>query len=67
MTMLGEGKSPTREHCLMLASQFGVEQREATAILDEVNAALELWPSLAKESGVSKRAAAAVGKTLRPA
>lgn len=38
MTIAGEGKNPNRTHMLQLAEQADVSQREANAIIDEVQA-----------------------------
>lgn len=65
-TILGEGRRPTRDHCLKVAEPAGVKPREATAIIDEVNAAVARWPELADQSGCTRKLSATIGKTIGP-
>lgn len=64
-TVLGEGRNPTRAHCLELARRSGIARAEADEILDQVNASLARWPALAAESGCSARATAEVGRVIQ--
>lgn len=63
-TILGEGRQPTREHCLKLAAQFGLKPRETSPIIDQVNAATTRWPRFADEASCTKKVAATIGKLL---
>lgn len=65
-TILGEGRQPTRDHCLKLADQYGVKRRETDPIFDEVNAAIKRWPKFADQADCTKKAAAAIGKSIGP-
>lgn len=64
-TVLGEGRNPTRAHCLDLARQSGIGRPEADAVIAEVNEALARWRAWAEESGCSARATARVGADIR--
>jgi serine/threonine-protein kinase HipA len=65
MTIAGEGREPTREHCLALAERHGVRKREADKILAEVNAAVGKWKTFAKEAGCRAATIASIAKALR--
>ncbi len=54
MTLAGEGKRPERTHILRLAEQAGVARSQAAAIIDQVEAAVDLWNDLADRAGVAK-------------
>jgi len=56
MTVRGEGRHPSREHCMALAGDAGVRGREAESIFDEVNEAVAAWHRFADEACCSKRA-----------
>lgn len=62
--ILGEGRLPTREHCLKLAEQFGISLREARPIIDEVNAAIARWTQFAERANCDAKSARAVGELL---
>jgi serine/threonine-protein kinase HipA len=64
-TVLGEGRNPTRAHCLDLARQSGIARADAVGIIDEVNSALGRWTSFAEEAGCSARAVAEVSGLVR--
>jgi len=53
MTLAGEGRNPGHSHMLRLAEQAGVSHREATNIIDEVQAAIAHWPTHAAHAGLS--------------
>ena len=55
MSVLGEGKNPTRAHCLALAEQFGILKKQASGIIDEVNQAVQYWPDFAEQAGCAKK------------
>lgn len=65
-TVLGEGRNPTRAHCLGLARQSGIARSEAVGIIDQVNSALGRWTAFAEEAGCSARATAEVAGVVRP-
>lgn len=62
MTVLGEGRQPTRELCLRLGAQFGIDGRAAKETLDEVNAAVVRWPEFAHDAGCAAETVKRVGK-----
>jgi serine/threonine-protein kinase HipA len=60
MTILGEGRAPTREHILALAAQFDIKPAEGSRIIDEVNAGIAKWKKLADEAELSKKTIRAI-------
>lgn len=64
MTVLGEGRRPTAEHCLKLARQYLIRDNEAKAILNQVNEAVRRWPKFAAEAGCTKTAARRIADQL---
>lgn len=65
-TVLGEGRRPMREHCLKLAEDNGIRPREATSVLEEVNAAVRRWRTVADEAGCARKVAVPIGKAIEP-
>lgn len=65
MTILGEGRLPSRDQCLALAEQSGIKPKEATSMIETVNAATSRWRDFADQSGCSKRVTSAIAKTIR--
>lgn len=63
-TILGEGRTPTREHCLKLADQFSLKPREINPIIKQVNAAITRWPRFADQAACTKTIAATIGKNI---
>ena len=63
-TILGEGRTPTREHCLRLAEMFSIKPRESGQILDQVNAAVDQWPDFAKLAQCRQEIQATVRNSL---
>lgn len=63
-TVLGEGKQPTREHCLKLAKNAGIKPTKAKAILDEVNDAVIRWSKFASKAGCSKTVTSSIAKVI---
>ena len=61
MTILGEGRTPTREHVLKMAKQFEVGAKDTSRIIDEVNAAVAKWSHFADDAGCTKKTARAIG------
>ena len=66
MTVLGEGRQPDRSHCLALAGQCGIKPREAAAVIDEVNSAIDQWPSFADQAGCKRKVTTDIGATIGP-
>ncbi len=60
MTVAGEGRTPGREHVLKVAEQFEIRAKDAASIIEEVNAAISGWKTLADEAGCTKRRARAI-------
>lgn len=50
-TISGEGARPGRKHIIELANYFSINK--PNEIIDQVHDAIEMWPRIAKESGVS--------------
>ena len=65
MTVLGEGREPTREQCLALASRVGIRPPEVELICDEVNSAVSRWRVFADEAGCAKRVSARILSAIR--
>jgi serine/threonine-protein kinase HipA len=49
----GEGRRPTRVHIEALAKRHGLSDKQTTAAIDEVRAAISDWEAVAKSAGVS--------------
>lgn len=64
MTVAGEGRRPTRTHCLSLAEAAGMNRREADEIIESVNEAIATWPRFADQACCSKRATREVSAAL---
>ena len=64
MTVAGEGRNPSRPHMLKLAERADVSKREASAIIDEVQAAVAHWPEHAAQAGVSEGTSGQVAEAL---
>jgi serine/threonine-protein kinase HipA len=65
-TVLGEGRQPTREHCLKLAAQVGLKPRAVTPLIDQVNAAINQWPYFADQACCARKVTTTIAKTLHP-
>ena len=65
MTVAGEGRTPAREHCLMVAAQSGIRERDVEPIIERVNEAVARWRELAERSGCSGRATSRIAKAVR--
>lgn len=66
MTILGEGRSPTREHCLDLAAKVGIKPRAAALILKEVNDAVAGCSSWIDQAGCKRSSATReIARSLR--
>jgi serine/threonine-protein kinase HipA len=64
MSLAGEGKNPGRSHMLRLAEQADVSKREATEIIDQVQAAVTRWKGHATDAGVSRVSIRQVAQSL---
>lgn len=65
MTVLGEGRRPTRDLCVQLGVQAGLDPRSMDEIIDSVNAAVTGWARFADQAGCPKKAAATVAAALQ--
>jgi serine/threonine-protein kinase HipA len=66
MTIDGEGKSPSLASILRIGLRHGVSRPEALEIVERVHDAVTAWPSHARDSGATAKAAKAIGaKHLR--
>lgn len=65
-TLLGEGRSPTRSHCLSLAERAGIPRAKAVGIIEGVNFAISGWRDFAEQAGCPKRVVSEAGKRMRP-
>jgi len=65
-TVMGEGKTPAREHLLSLAAEAGLKPGLAEEIIDQTRASISSWPQLAKEYGVSRENINLIGRALTP-
>ena len=63
-TLMGEGRRPTRAHCLSLAGRAGIRADESSRILEQVNAAIERWREFADQARCPRRATAEAGKKM---
>jgi len=54
-TVLGEGRNPSREHCLTLAEKFGIRPNDASGMIDQVNAAISRWSQFADQASCTKK------------
>ena len=50
--VMGEGRTPSKEHLLKLAIEARIEKDRATKIIDATRSSLAKWPNLAKQYGV---------------
>jgi serine/threonine-protein kinase HipA len=66
MTVLGEGRQPTADHCRKLAERAGIKAREANSIIEDVNAATARWSRFAEKAGCSRAITATISKANRP-
>lgn len=66
MTVLGEGRQPTTSHCMKLAEQAGIKPREASAIIEAVNAAVARWPDFADQAGCTRKITTMISRAIRP-
>jgi serine/threonine-protein kinase HipA len=64
MTVAGEGKCPGDSQLLQVAMARGVARGDASAIMDQVRAAVQRWPEFAKLAGVSRSRTLETGSKL---
>lgn len=64
-SVMGEGRNPTREHCLALAVKAGLRPVQALAMIDEVNAAITRWAEFAKAAHLTRTRSTEVAARLR--
>ena len=65
MTILGEGRNPTREHFDRVATQFGLSPKQTKRILEEVNDAVSRWREWAEKAQCTKKTQDLVANQLR--
>lgn len=63
-TLAGEGRAPSRQHCLKLAGPADIAQRAAETIFEEVNAAVARWPQFAADADCTRKTTASIRKML---
>jgi serine/threonine-protein kinase HipA len=64
MAINGEGRSPTSRDVMAVARDAGMDGVEARAIVEGVAAATEGWSDRAREAGVPRKRADAIGRML---
>lgn len=64
MAVAGESRSPARADLLRLAASVGLARADAECGLEQVRAALDAWPRLAKSYGVTTARIKAIGAVL---
>ena len=64
-SVMGEGRNPTREHCLALALKAGLRAVQARTMIDEVNAAITRWTEFADAARLTRKRSTEVGAKLR--
>lgn len=65
MSVMGEGKSPGREHVLQVARELGIKTAESAYAIDAVNRAVDRWPDFADEAGCTKKTTRLIRSRLR--
>ncbi len=65
MSVAGEGRSPSREHCLAVAKTAGVSETKASAAMDVVNESISRWAEFAEEACCSRAVTQRVAGALR--
>ena len=63
--IIGEGKNPTKEHLLKLASICNITKDKALEIINQVLTATEKWNAFANNAGVSKLQTKNIAEALR--
>ncbi len=62
--VMGEGKNIKRIHLLKLAEINDINKEKALEIIEQVQHAVSLWPSIAEKVGVTRPQRHAIGKVL---
>ncbi len=65
-TILGQGREPTREHCLELASRIGIDKPHALEAIEAVNGAVAQWKHFADTAACPQRHRNELADTIRP-
>ena len=52
MTVVGEGRTVTREHVEKLSKSHGISLKRASSVIGDVRAARSEWPTHARDAGV---------------
>ncbi len=66
-TVMGEGKSPNKQHLLQLAEIGNINKQRAGEIIDEIQSAASMWSEIAKNTGVTKNSITMINKHLQKA
>ncbi len=62
---MGEGKNPTQQHLIKLASIANIKKQEALNIIDEVKLAVDKWDVFAKDAGVTLSSQKVIKRKLK--
>jgi len=65
MTIMGEGRAPTREHILSLGAQLDIKSSVLRDIIDRVNSAVARWSEFAHLAGCSAKTISTVQQHIR--
>lgn len=63
--VMGEGKNPTTEHLLKLATIGEIKREKALQIIDDVKQAVKKWPQFADEAKVSQASKQMISKYIQ--
>ena len=63
-TVLGEGKAPGKTQLMSLATKFGISQRDASAMIAEVQSTISSWATYAGMAGLSKKTTSVIANAL---
>jgi serine/threonine-protein kinase HipA len=66
MTVAGEGRDPSRAHCLEVAKTAGIRRAEALEAIDAVTDAVTRWPEFADQATCSRAVTRKIARALRP-
>lgn len=64
MTVAGEGRAPSRQHFMHLATEAGIADEDAAQIVADVAAAARRWPVHARDADVSARSTRTIQRAI---
>ena len=64
MSVDDESRDPTRVHLMKLAEHAGIAGPEASNLIDRVRSAIEQWPAIAADEGISAARITEIGSRL---